>query len=220
MFYKGQIEKINKVVVSDPSYKEDVWCRYESDAFPKMEGPWSVQLAINNYEENYDNFVAKGVEFSMMLTSSIFSNDKFKLDENGKQFSYLPFVKLKETEIGLDTACVALGANEYADEIKSCVADWQPPCALKTLTDGVFGAVQEGTYDGSVHMLFVNGYFDEDTGYSIEDIVDYLSTNFKIKNLELVKDKPALEDEIAKAKSKESIDKVKTDAQKDVDLEL
>lgn len=219
MFYKGQIEKINKVVISDPSYKEGVWCRYESKSFPKMEGPWNVQLAINNYTEDYGDFVAKGVEFSMMLTSSIFSNDNFKLDENGKQFSYLPFVKLKETEIGLDTACVALGANEYADEIKSCVDDWQPSCGLKTLTDGTFGAVQEGTYDGKVHMLFFNGYFDEDTGYSIEDIVNYLSTNFEIKDLELVKDKPALEDEIAKAKDKENIDKVKNEAQKSDDLE-
>lgn len=220
MFYKGQIEKVNKIVVSDPSYKEGVWCRYENNAFPEMDGPWNVQLAINNYADDYGDFIAKGVEFSLMLTSSLCWIDHFVLDEKGKQFSYAPFVKLKETEIGLDTACVALGANNHADEIKSCVDEWQPSCALRTLTDGTFGVVQEGTFDSDVHLIFVNGYFDEDTGYSIEDIVNYLSTMFEIKNLELVKDKPALEDEIAKAKSNETINKVKNEAQKDATLEL
>lgn len=29
MKFKGKIENINHIVISDPTYKEDVWCRYE-----------------------------------------------------------------------------------------------------------------------------------------------------------------------------------------------
>lgn len=223
MFYNGQIEKINKVVVSDPSYKEGVWCRYESNQIDSG-GPWRVQMAINEVSDHVDGFDIKGVEFALLLSSSLLSKKPCELSKEGS--SYLvpmtlhKMLKMKETEVGMDTACVALGVNEVADEIKASRDEWQPDCALKTLTDGMFGNVQEGSVNGSICLLYISGYLDEDTGYSVQDIVNYLSTNFKIKDLELVKEKPALEDEITKAKSKENIDKVKNEAQKDADLEL
>ena len=31
MKYKGKIEKIKHIVVSDPAYDKDVWCRYENN---------------------------------------------------------------------------------------------------------------------------------------------------------------------------------------------
>ena len=223
MFYKGKIDKINKVVVSDPSYKEGVWCRYESNKIDSG-GPWRVQMAVNEVTDNTYGIETKGVDFALLLSSSLPFEKTCELSKDGSSY-LVPMalhktLQIKETEICMDTACVALGINEVADEIKASRDEWQPGCSLKTLTDGMFGNVQEGSLNGSVYLLYISGYLDEDTGYSIDDIVNYLSTNFKIKDLELVKDKPALEDEIAKAKGKEAIDKAKNEAQKGADLEL
>lgn len=216
MFYKGQIEQINKVVVSDPSYKEDVWCRYESQNFAS--GPWNVQLSVNDITDSINGFELKGVRFNILL--HIGDKNRCELHMDGSGFSLPADLEAKEYEIGMDTACVALGINDVADEIKASREEWKPGCGLNTLTDGFFGDVYEGSYNGKIHLLCVSGYLDEDTGYSVDDIVNYLSSNFKIENLELVKDKLALEDEIAKAKEIEAVDKVKNEALKDVDLEL
>jgi len=222
MFYKGQIEKVNKVVVSDPSYQEGVWCRYESDKIDSG-GPWRVQMAVNEVTDNTYGIETKGVEFALLLSSNLLSEKACELNKEDGSSYLVPMalhkmLHMKETEIGMDTACVALGVNEVADEIKASRDEWQPGCALKTITDGMFGNVQEGSLNGSACLLYISGYLDEDAGYSAQDIVNYLSTNFKIKDLELVKDKPALEDEIKKAKGKENINKVKNEAQKEADL--
>lgn len=216
MFYKGKIEKINKLVVSDPSYGKDVWCRYECDnAATGL--PWNVQLSVNNVVNEYEGFTCKGVEFGLLLYTG---NEKLcTLKQDGNSFSYPAFVKTKEFEIGMDTACVAMGINEHADDIIASHGDWQPGCALKTLTDGMFGSVYEGTCYGKTHLMYISGYLDEDTGYSVEDIVQYLTSSFEIKDLELVKDVPALEDKIADANGKkESMGK--SVSEKETDLEI
>ena len=102
-------------------------------------------------------------------------------------------IKLEETEIGMDTACVALGINEKADEIIELRDEWQPECSLNTLTDGIFGTVKEGTAKGN-HPVFIwiSGYLDEDTGYSIEEIIDYLQYQFNITELEKDITKPMI----------------------------
>lgn len=199
MFYKGQIEQIDRVVVSDPSYAADVWCRYEGQNFASG-GPWKVQLAINDVSENVDGFDIKGVDFSMLLYTG---NEKLcVLKPDGTGFSHPSFVKMKEFEIGMDTACVALGINGVADEIKASRGEWKPGCSLNTMTDGLFGNVYEGSCYGKTHLLYVSGYLDEDTGYSLKDIVDYLVSNFEIKKLELVKEEPAIDAKISSAEQK------------------
>ena len=201
LFYKGSIEKINKVVVSDPSYKEGVWCRYESD---KMEssGSWKVQLAINDVLENVDGFDIRGVDFTLLLSSNLVHEKNCELSEDGQSFSHPKMLKIKEIEIGMDTACVALGINEFADEIKASIDEWKPGCALNTMTDGLFGSVCEGSCSGKTHLLYISGYLDEDTGYSKEDIVNYLVTAFEIEDLELIKDNISLDEKVAEAKEK------------------
>lgn len=199
MFYKGQIEKINKVVVSDPSYKEGVWCRYESDKVDNS-GPWRVQMVVNEYADNVDGYEIKGIDFSLLLSSSLIFAKTCNLSKDGSSFSHPKPLEMKETEIGMDTACIALGINEVADEIKASIDKWQPDCALKTLTDGMFGNVIEGSHEGVGYLLYISGYLDEDTGYSVEDIVQYLTSAFKIKDLQLVKDEPSIDEKIADAK--------------------
>lgn len=55
--------------------------------------------------------------------------------------------------------------------------------SLNTLTDGIFGYVKEGTKDNTIDFIWISGYLDEDTGYSINEILDYICTQFEVKNL-------------------------------------
>ena len=110
-----------------------------------------------------------------------------ELRENGA-IRYLSGIELKETEIGMDTACVAIGINEKADEIIELRDDWQPECSLNTLTDGLFGTVKEGKLQDHTVFIWLSGYLDEDTGYSIEEIIDYLQYQLNITELEKVND--------------------------------
>ena len=58
--------------------------------------------------------------------------------------------------------------------------DWQPECSLNTLTDGLFGTVKEGKLQDHTVFIWLSGYLDEDTGYSIEEIIDYLQYQLNI----------------------------------------
>lgn len=197
MLYKGRIDNLQKLVVSDPSYGEDVWCRYESTNFPPGK-KWAAQLQVNEYNRKLDGFTLSGVEFSLMLcTAALEKNCRFS-DDMG--FICPMALDVGEpTEIGMDTACVALGINARADLIKAEQGSWQPDCALKTLTDGFFGDVFEGKYEGLVWLVVVSGALDDDTGYTVQDVVDYLRDAFEIKDLELVQEKAAVNERIAEA---------------------
>ena len=85
--------------------------------------------------------------------------------------------------IGMDTACIALGINNYANDIRDSKGDWQPDNSLNTLTDGIFGYVKEGTKDNTINFIWISGFLSEDTGYSIEEIMNYLSTYLEITDL-------------------------------------
>lgn len=178
MRYKGKIKELNNIIISDPSYDKSVTCRYERNNL--NEENWLIDIdiypTITPITEELD---ARATEFFLFLCK----NKKLgELKENGT-ISYLKGIKLEETDIGIDTACVALGINENAKEIINCKDDWQPECALNTLSDGIFGTVKEGKIEDDVVFIWVSGYLDEDTGYSIEDIVDYLQYQLDITNL-------------------------------------
>ena len=184
--YKGKIKKIEHIIISDPTYDESVTCRYEKNNL--NEENWSVDIDIKPTVEKIENFTIKGTEFFLFLYK-----DKrlSELKENGT-ISYLKGIKLEETKIGMDTACVALGINSKAEEIIELRDEWQPECSLNTLTDGFFGTVKEGTIDGDVVFIWVSGYLDEDTGYSIEEIIDYLEYQLNISELEKDISKPII----------------------------
>ena len=187
MRYKGKIKELNHIVISDPSYDENVTCRYEKDNL--KEKNWNVDIDIHPTIDKIEDFTIKGTEFFLLL-----SKDKrlSELRENGT-IRYLSGLEIKETEIGMDTACVALGINEKADEIIELRDDWQPECSLNTLTDGLFGTVKEGILnDNHTVFIWLSGYLDEDTGYSIEEIVDYLQYQLNIVDLEKDKEKPII----------------------------
>ncbi len=184
MRYKGKIKELDHIVISDPTYEEDVWCRYERKDLNQEN--WLIDIDIKQVTEKYEDFTAKGTEFFLFLYK-----DKTwgELKENGT-ISYLKGINVEKTEIGMDTACVALGIDEKADEIIELQEEWQPECSLNTLTDGIFGTVREGKLNDDIVFICISGYLDEDTGYSIEDIIDYLQYQLNITELEKDLQKP------------------------------
>ena len=136
-------------------------------------------IEINDFSEKIDNIQLNGIEFFILLNNP---NKPTYLNEDGS-FRYQPDNKIKEIMIGMDTACIALGINNYANDIRDSKGDWQPDNSLNTLTDGIFGYVKEGTKDNTIDFIWISGYLDEDTGYSINEILDYICTQFEVKNL-------------------------------------
>ena len=184
MKYFGKINKINQIIVSDPSYDEDVSCRYEKTKLNLTD--WDVTIDIKESSITEQGITVNGIDFIILLNKPSV-NCNFTKDGD---FSYPSDNKIKEFDIGMDTACVSLGINKYTDYIRGDRDTWQSDSALKTLTDGLFGYVYEGTNKATNEMsfIYISGYLDEDTGYSIEDIIDYISDSFEIKELTKEKD--------------------------------
>lgn len=177
MRYNGEIEKLNHIIVSDPSYDKDVTCRYEKTGMNETD--WKIDIDIENVEDRFYEYTLKGIEFYIFLVK----NRNFaELGEKGS-IKYLRGIKIEETEIGIDTACIAFGINEKADEIIEVQDIWQPEESIKTLTDGLFGTVKEGTKNDEPVFIWISGYITDDAGYSIQDIVDYIQKQFKVKDL-------------------------------------
>ena len=192
MEFKGICESLDRIVVSDPSYGDDIYCRYErNDIHGKG---WKVQGFVNDYSNNIDGYDVCGVEFIIGLSAP---DEHLNLHEDGS-FAHYERNSVREFTIGMDTACVGLGVNEMADEIKARRDEWQPDCCLKTLSDGLFGSVHEGSFEGQVRFLVLSGYLDEDTGYSKDDILNYL-----VSSMNIVLDKALGIDEVlSEAKNK------------------
>lgn len=181
MRYKGKIKRIDKIVISDPSYNENVWCRYERENINAKD--WKINININNVEYEFENNIkSKGIEFFILMQAE---NENCTLKNDGS-FLYYSKNEIEELTIGMDTACVAIGINETVNKIKSEKDIWQPSCSLQTLTDGEFGCVKEGKSDGKINFIYISGYLDEDTCYTIEDLIKYLTLNLEIEELEEV----------------------------------
>ena len=111
------------------------------------------------------------------------------MKENGT-ISYIKETKISNVDIGMDTASVAIGINEKAKKIIDSRDNWQPECCLNTLTDGFFGTVKEGRIGDDIVFICISGYLDIDTGYSMEDIIQYLQEQLEITDLEKDLEKP------------------------------
>lgn len=170
MEFQGICKTLDKIVVSDPSYSDDIWCRYERNDIGGKD--WRVHGFVKDHSEEYEGIQVSGKEFFVGLCAP---GETLILHEDGS-FAHSARVQLNEFEIGMDTACVGLGVNAVADEINASRGEWQPGCCLKTLTDGMFGSVREGVYDDQIRFVVIAGYLDDDTGYSQQDILDYLSS--------------------------------------------
>lgn len=176
MKYSGKIKNLNHIVISDPTYEKGVWCRYEIDNL--KEKNWHVDLDIYEVEDKYDDYTINGIEFNMVLQKvkgiCRVEDDKIK---------YLSGLDTNDYEIGMDTACVALGINNNAKEIINSQAEWQPSCSIRTGTDGIFGSVTEGKKNNDLVFLVVTGYLSADMDYDVDTLFDYLVDKFEITDL-------------------------------------
>lgn len=176
MIYSGKVN-IDQIIVSDPGYDKGVWCRYENDNLGAKN--WDVDLIVDTYDEMVDGFNIKGIDIRMMLHDPILEP---RMKEGS--FSYPRGFNLTEYTIGMDTASMSIGTNETADKIRAEHDDWYPTTALKTLQDGCFGNLYEGSGpNGNIGFIYLSGFLDEDTGYSIDDVITYLARNMHIQGL-------------------------------------
>lgn len=186
MRYRGNIERLDKIVISDPSYGKDVTCRYEREDVDAKD--WLIDIQINPIKDIYDSKMGKvDISYKEIFIFMKVKHEIGELLENGK-FSYRKTNELKNIRIGMDTACIAMGINKNADEICDSIDEWQPECSLNTLTDGLFGEVVEGSVAGVTNFIFIMGSIDDDAEYSEEDLIKYFEKQFEIKNLSLVKE--------------------------------
>lgn len=229
MEFKGICKVVDKIVISDPSYGEDVWCRYERTDIGGKD--WRVQGFIKGVSEEIEcegeRFPVSGVEFVVGICAP---GEHLILREDGSLLTNMSY-QINEFVIGMDTACVGFGVNKQADDIKRCKGAWQPDCCLKTLTDGQFGNVVEGVFEDKVRFVVISGFLDEDTGYSLQDILDYLTSSLELElepslNIEdLISDAYKAEKEqfegTSQAKADETLSKSSSrgEADKDADLE-
>jgi len=177
MKYKGKIKDVNHIVVSDPTYKKNDGLRYEIN---NLKGKnWDVELEINSVEDNIGNYTIHGTEFYIVLQKE---KGLCKVEE--ENIKYLKDIKIKKYDIGMDTACIALGINNNAEEIINSQEEWQPDCAIKTGTDGIFGLVTEGKRDNDIVFVVITGCLSDYMDYGANDLFDYLVQQFEIRDLE------------------------------------
>ena len=178
MKFTGKIDTINHIVISDPSYSKNVFCRYEKENLNEKD--WFVDLTVKTNEDPE----LSGYDINLLL----YKTPDIVSFENGK-LSCFPIVKTEHYEIGMDSACVSLGINKKADEIIKYKDLWQPPGCLRTGYDGYFGDIVEGKIGDDLSFLFINGYLDKEMGYDESTIIDYLEDQFEIKDLQKVIEK-------------------------------
>ena len=79
MKFRGKIDSIDNIVVSDPSYDNKVWCRYEKNNINAKN--WIASLEINPTETKIEDYDIKGVEFFLLLQKN---NEVCSLEEDGR----------------------------------------------------------------------------------------------------------------------------------------
>lgn len=187
--YIGKIKELNKIIISDPSYGKKGDMRFEK-TFNNNQN-LDVQMNINDVDEilfyEKEKYHARGIEFSILIKKpecidiSIDTSNNLHCEPD-------KYEKMNKVEIAMDSSCIALGINKHADMITDSKDDWQPGCALKTGTDGVFGEVKEIVNGNETQCIVIYGYLDEDMDYSYKDIKNYLVNNFEIDDLFLEKE--------------------------------
>ena len=111
MKYEGKIKELKQIIVSDPSYHKDVWCRYENDKVNMKN--CNVELNIAEIQETIpadevakdmpdtlksqvkDDLTIEGFEFQMLISDGV---PYCNLTRNG--FTHSHWVKLNDFTIG------------------------------------------------------------------------------------------------------------------------
>jgi len=198
--YKGIIKDFEKIVVSDPHYLQDVWCRYDKTFNQKED--WKVEFIIKEVDEMQEykghEFKVEGLDFCIIIRKENITCDLLDIG----RYVYKKGTEIKKTEIGIDTAQVCMGVNEKAKEIndyatkmnkddtfENLFTNYNPPFAIQTMSDGMLGSVQEGIDNGDTSFICITGFFDECADVkTIDELKDYIVEQLNIENLELKKE--------------------------------
>lgn len=203
MKFKGVIKDLDKLVVTDPHYKSDVWCRYEKHFANKDN--WNVEVLIKEVDEmmKYEgkDLHIQGIDFAIMLKSNKLENaDKYSIKDI-QDYKYIKRMDFKDFEVGIDTAQVCLGANsqakeilEYSEKINSkegldVLDDYNPYFAIQTGSDGKLGTVKEGIINNEVQCIIIEGFFDDCAGQTIDSLKEYLEQQLEVEDLQEEKEK-------------------------------
>lgn len=122
------VEKLEGIVISDPWYGKEVWCRYENGIYATN---WKMEFESNvehDDEYNFDTIV-----FNVKLGKSEILS-KIKVNDNS--FSYPSSLDVKEYTIGMDTACFCIGSKKNYEKYGNGMA-------INTGADGILGNVYE-----------------------------------------------------------------------------
>lgn len=196
----GVIKNLNKIVVSDPNYNKNVWCRYDRTLEQIMD--WKVKIIVQDYDELIDaddeDSRIKGLEYKIFLhRKDILATLKDDLVFAPKGITFT------NTEIGVDSAQLAFGINEKAAEINKhskhinnnrldvmqMLQDYNPYFAIQTGSDGCFGSVKEGKKKDELQIILIDGFLDEYASIeSKEDLMNYFIDRFNVTGIERTKE--------------------------------
>lgn len=194
MKYKGKIKELKKLILSDPHYKKGVWCRYQRDFKEKNDWNVTIDLVERDYTDKYEDkeYHTQGINIDVFMIPDKYNFLSKFIEIKEDSICYNESVEIKKTSIGMDTAQVAIGANESAKVIENFSKeenpDWRPYFSLKTGTDGIFGEVHEFYLNNTFFAIHFDGWLSDNTDYSIDDILKYLEEKLDIKELVQVKD--------------------------------
>lgn len=135
-----------------------------------------MQFGTTDFEEDDD----KHIHFFIIIKTD--ENECNLTDE--REIKVLKNTKLKQYDIGVDTACFAMGINDYAKEIEEMRDEWQPECSIRTGTDGTMGSVIEGIRDNKLRFLLIISGVNKDF-CSRNELFDYIKERFDIKKLKM-----------------------------------
>jgi hypothetical protein len=176
MKFKGKIKELNDIIISDPSYGSNVPCRYENKNMDMKDVFVEMQFGTTDFEEDDD----KNIHFFIIIKTD--ENECNLTDE--REIKVLKNTKLKQYDIGVDTACFAMGINDYAKEIEEMRDEWQPECSIRTGTDGTIGSVIEGIRGNKLRFLLIISGVNKDF-CSRNELFDYIKERFDIKKLKM-----------------------------------
>lgn len=175
MKISGIIEELNQLIVSDPMYDNDVKCRYKRTNLNKKN--WKIQIEVMDLSDFVivpSYCLGEGLELNILI-----SNPEKKYHQLLEGDVYEESNEITEQIIGVDTASICIGINDFVDLEKTK----QLTKSLNTFSDGKFGYVREGKTENELDFIWISGTFDVETNYSVKDIIQYLQEQFKVTKL-------------------------------------
>lgn len=178
----GKIRELDRLIVTDPCFEGND----PGYVIDRIRGKdWNVSILINPCEHAFiraggERLTFSGKEYFVLMTAP---GEIHNLNDNGS-FSYRSALLMEETQVSASNECIAFGVNSKADSITAMPGSGMLPIK----TSGEVGRVYEGTdlMLRSVRVISIIGYLDDKSGYSTEDLIDYITSQLEITEKAIV----------------------------------